>query len=71
MEQRDGPNAGFRCRTPDCLGNAWEVIRTEQVPGGVRRIRRCVRCGRLAVTVERQAGDGGPVALPLEFYFQR
>lgn len=46
---------GVAC--PSC-GSRWhEVTHTEKVRGATRRRRRCWRCDRRFVTVERSLGD--------------
>ena len=65
MKPEDRPSAsevagtgqrGIRC--PEChAAGEWSVYYTRQIPGGVRRVRHCRKCGQKTVTIERLAGD--------------
>lgn len=42
---------GLKC--PQCGCGEFETINTIAIPGGIRRYKRCRRCGLKARTVER------------------
>ena len=57
-KESDNSRRGFVCPTPECPGNAWEVLRTDPIDvakgAGKRRVRQCRKCGAVIETWEGQ-----------------
>ena len=47
------PNRFF-CKNPGCGGKFSYILKTKVMESGIRRVRKCTKCGELTETFERK-----------------